>query len=415
MQMNHILSVARWEFVEKVKTKAFIVSLLITPLMMIGFGVLPSWLAKRNNDGTKKFVIYDGTGTIAAAFQKAAAQIKNEDGVQLYDFEIHSSSSENTVLQSIKPRILDEQITGLVLIPGDLEKSRKINYYSQNVGNERDISRFEALIQNILTGHLLLKYKVDPKIYASVSAPVNTESIKLTKDGEATKTDFLQQFLGIYGSLIAIIMLITFSGQLLVRSLLDEKSNRIMEILLSSVTSTELMAGKLLGLGGLGLFQGVIWGILGLIAALKFGVSTALVTNLPLVLLYAILGYLFYAAVLIGLGSTATTEQEAQNLTGYVIMMATTPFMFMFVLLESPNGSLAKILSYIPFLTAPIMSARITAQMPPLWEIASTIFVLIIAISGVTWLAARIFTVGVLSYGKRLTFKEMIQTITDQQ
>jgi ABC-2 type transport system permease protein len=118
------------------------------------------------------------------------------------------------------------------------------------------------------------------------------------------------------------------------------------------------------------------------------------------------LGYFLFASIMIGLGSLATTEQEAQTMTGYIMMLATLPFILMFVIIENPGGTITRVCSYIPFLTPAVMSARIALLMPHWSEIVLSIIVLVGSIFGCLWISAKLFTVGMLTYGKRISFSQ---------
>ncbi len=400
--------VARWEFTEKIRTKAFLVALFLTPIITVAFSVIPTLLAIKESDEAKKFAIYDGTGQLTKTVQDALnTKYSLKDGTPMYDLVPALGVNVDKIIAEYKQRVLSQEFVGIFIIPATIAKDRKLTYYSPNVANVKEIERVGNAIENILIEDQLRKNNVDIAKYREISKPIDNELIKITKDGNAEKSDFLKQFMGAYASLFLIIILITTTGQALVRSLLEEKNNRIMEVLLSSCSARELMFGKLLGLGGLGLVQGGVWGLLAVIAGTQLGSGIAVTAHLPITLLFAILGYLFYASLMIGIGSTATTEQEAQNITGYIIMLSVMPFMFIMVLLENPNGTLAKVLSYIPFLTPSIMTFRIAVQTPELWEILMSIAVMILSIAGVIYLSSKIFTVGILSYGKRLTLSEV--------
>lgn len=408
MTLSKLLMVARWEFTEKVRTKAFLVALFLTPLITVAFSVIPTLLATKESDESKTFAIYDGTGQLTKPVQDVlTSKYKLKDGRPTYQLVPTAGTDVDKIITEYKQRVLNEEFVGIFIVPSKIEKERKLSYYSPNVANVREIERIGNVIEKIIIEDQLRKNNVDIGKYREISKPLDTDLIKVTKDGKTETSDFLTQFMGAYASLFLIIILITTTGQALVRSLLEEKSNRIMEVLLSSCSARELMFGKLLGLGGLGLVQGGVWGLLAVIAGSQLGSGLAITAHLPITLLYAILGYLFYASLMIGIGSTATTEQEAQNITGYVIMLSVMPFMFIMALLENPNGTLAKVLSYIPFLTPSIMTFRISVQTPELSEILISIAVMLVSIAGVIYLSSKIFTVGILSYGKRLTLAEV--------
>ncbi len=408
MTLSKLLMVARWEFTEKVRTKAFLVALFLTPLITVAFSIIPTLLATKENDESKTFAIYDGTSQLTKSVQDAlTSKYKLKDGRATYQLVPAAGVDVDKIITEYKQRVLNEEFVGIFIVPSKIDKERKLSYYSPNVANVREIERIGNVIEKIIIEDQLRKNNVDVGKYREISKPLDIDLIKVTKDGKTEASDFLTQFMGAYASLFLIIILITTTGQALVRSLLEEKSNRIMEVLLSSCSARELMFGKLLGLGGLGLVQGGVWGLLAVIAGSQLGSGLAITAHLPITLLYAILGYLFYASLMIGIGSTATTEQEAQNITGYVIMLSVMPFMFIMALLENPNGTLAKVLSYIPFLTPSIMTFRISVQTPELSEILISIAVMLVSISGVIYLSSKIFTVGILSYGKRLTLAEV--------
>jgi len=163
-------------------------------------------------------------------------------------------------------------------------------------------------------------------------------------------------------------MLIVTSGQLLVRSIIEEKSNRIVEVLVSSVSSTEIDGRKVLGLSGLGFTQIAFWALIGTAASLEFGIGFVALDNALLLIVYFILGYLFYAAIFIGVGSPLTTEQEAQQVTSYLVILLIVPIILAMPAMKDPGAMWLKILTFIPFLTPTMMALRIPIQMPAAWK-----------------------------------------------
>lgn len=412
VNLRHVIAVARWEFIEKVRTKAFVISLLITPLFMLMFAVLPGLLANMKSDKTMQFGVWDGTNGIAQGLNESlAAQRKLPDSSPRYKLIPLEGKTGKDAVNTAKGRVFAGELRGIFVIPPDAEKTRVIEYYGESVSNERDISPIQSVIEKSIISRQLTKYSIAPEVYKDISRETDVQSFKLSKDGTEQKTGFLEQFFGMYGSILIVMMMISMTGQIMVRSMLDEKSNRIIEILLSSCRPVELMLGKLLGLGGLGLVQGMLWMMISGGASLFFPLAASFLGFLPIVIMFALLGYLFYAALLIGLGSTATTEQEAQAMTGYAIMVSALPFVLMFVLLDEPSGTLARIMSFIPFLTPSVMSARIFLQTPPWWEITLAVLSMLVWITIVTFVSAKIFRVGILTYGKKMTMKEIIAAV----
>lgn len=412
VNLRHVIAVARWEFIEKVRTKAFVISLLVTPLFMLMFAVLPQLLSNIQNDKTTQFGVWDGTHGVATGLNESlASQRKLPDSSPRYKLILLEGKTDQEAVGSAKSRVFAGELHGIFVIPSDAEKTRIIKYYGENVGNIQDVSPILSTIEKAINSRQLEKYQVAPEVIRDIARETDVQSVKLSKDGSEEKTGFLEQIFGMYGSILIVMMMISMTGQIMVRSMLDEKSHRIIEILLSSCRPEELMMGKLLGLAGLGLVQGLMWVIISGGAALFIPFMASFLTFLPVIITFALLGYFFYAALLIGLGSTTTTEQEAQAMTGYAIMLSALPFALISVLLRDPSGALARIASFIPFLTPSVMSARIFLQTPPWWEITLGILSMLAWIVIVTFVSAKIFRVGILTYGKKMTMKEIIAAV----
>lgn len=416
MNFQKLFTVARWEFIEKARTKAFIISILLTPALMLLFGTLPSLLALRGDDNTKKFAFYDETMSLREPVQAILSQkYKLKDGKANFDLVPVDAKlmSREAFLKDYSPRVLKGDFTGLFIIPSDVEKAHKIEYRSDNVGNIRDISVIERAIEKTLTEQAAVSKGIDLAVFKSLSQSLETTSLKINKNGDAKESGFLEVFGLAYASVLILFILILGTGQILVRGLVEEKNNRIMEILVSSCSPFELMMGKLIGLSGLGVVQALVWSVFGVGAVIYFGVSLTTLSNLPLTLLFMLFGYLLYASLLLGLGSLTTTEQEAQQITSYATLLLVIPMTLLTVVLQTPSSTIAKVLSFIPFTAPTIMAMRISIQMPPVWEIALSLFLLLVATIIVTFFSAKIFRVAILVYGKRPTLPEIWEFLKD--
>lgn len=417
MNFQKLFAVARWEFIEKARTKAFIISLVATPLIMLVFAALPSLLALRGDESTKKFAFYDETMSLREPVQAMLTQkYKLKNGMQNFDLVPVDAKlmSREAFLKEYSPRVFKGDFTGLFVIPADVETTHKIEYRSDNVGNIRDINAIERGIEKALTEQAAVKKGIDLTVFKSLSQSLETTSLKLSKDGNAKESGFLEVFGLAYASVLILFILILGTGQMLVRGLVEEKNNRIMEILVSSCSPFELMMGKLLGLSGLGVAQALVWSVFGIGAVMYFGVSLSALSNLPVTLLFMLFGYLLYASLLLGLGSLTTTEQEAQQITSYATMLLIVPMTLLTVVLQNPNSTIAKVFSYIPFTAPTIMAMRISIQMPPLWEIALSLTLLLLATVIVTYFSAKVFRVAILVYGKRPTLPEIWEFLKDK-
>jgi ABC-2 type transport system permease protein len=220
----------------------------------------------------------------------------------------------------------------------------------------------------------------------------------------------------IFAMVMLLYTAVIFYGVSVMRSVLEEKNTRILEVLLSSTTSTELMAGKLLGVGAVGLTQMVIWIVMAGVVALP---SLAMYPSLgtvqlsPLVLAafvaFFLLGYLLYSAIYAAIGAIVTTEQEGQQIQIMIVLPLVVGVFLMGPILRAPDSPVAFWTSMIPFLSPLLMYLRIAVGPPPLWQITLSLFLLIATIAAILVLCARIYRVGVLMYGKRPTLPEILK------
>jgi ABC-2 type transport system permease protein len=411
MDIRKLLAVAKWEFIEKARTKAFLISLVLTPALMVVTGIVPSFLASRSETDTKKFAVYDETESLREPAQaRLAKRHKLENGKPSYDLVPVNSTlmPRDVFLKEYTPRVLKGDFTGLFIISKKVDSLHTIEYRSNNVGNIRDISTIENAFEKSLAEARAVDKGIDLALYKSLSTPLETTSIRISKDGKASESNFLQTFGVAYGSVIVLFILVLTTGQILVRGLVEEKNNRIMEILISSCSPFELMMGKLIGLSGLGIAQALVWSSFAVGLIFYFNVPLEILSPLPITLIFVLLGYVLYAALLLGLGSLTTTDQEAQQATSYATLFLVLPIGLISVVLQNPNSLIARVMSFIPLTAPTVMVMRIAVQQPPAWEIALSIALLVFATVIVVYFAAKIFRVAILVYGKRPTLPEIL-------
>jgi len=407
MNWKSVSTVAWWEFIQKVKTKAFILSMILSPVIMGIFSVVPILLTSVSVEEPKKILILDKEQAIGKVVKPMLDSITYSGGEKKFEVTVKAiDPSQKLNIATYQQALLREEYVGMIIIPADVYTSKKMEYHSQHVGNARELEEITETFESVIQDSLLIYHGMKKSVFSEIKKGMDLSTIKVQKDGSSESGSFLVEFASVYGTIFIILLMVSFSGQQLVRSLLDEKTNRIIEILLSSVTPMELMTGKLLGLGGLGLIQASFWLIFAWLGATFSQVEVSVFSSIHLIFIYAMLGYFLFASIMIGLGSLATTEQEAQTMTGYIVMLATLPFILMFVIIENPGGTITKVCSYIPFLTPAVMSARIALLMPHWSEIVLSVIVLIASIFGCLWISAKLFTVGMLTYGKRISFKQ---------
>lgn len=415
MSWRRIWTIARWEYIQKARSKGFIISLVLTPVIIVVMGILPSLLINQSADSTELVALIDSTG---ALYSPLTEHLRNTDtlgnGEPAYVLANYYTGgiSLDSALRRADADVLSEKVDG-ALIVRDSAGQTNVSFRSLNPGNFRPLMIFKGGINDIMTRQRLADVGIDSAIFSQIAQEIDINPLKVTEQGESSAGGFLQTFFSAYIGIILFMILIMTTGQTLVRSLVEEKSNRIMELLVSSGTARELMWGKLIGLGGLGVTQILCWLLLGFIAVgyFQIPISGEALAPLPYVLIYIVLGYFLYSAIFIGFGSLVTTEQEAQFVTQYVSMFLAAPLAFAILVIQSPDADYIQGLSYIPLLTPTLMMLRVVTKMPPLWEIASTMGLLLVTTMVVMWIASRIFSTAILMYGKRPSVGEIVRWI----
>lgn len=409
--MKKAFAIARWEYVEKVKSKSFLVSLLLTPLIMVGAGIIPSLLLSRPDSETVVIGIIDQSGSYEDILGRSLlSRYKLQNGQPNYllrRIPVSPPAGLDEAIERGDRMVIGNEVEGYLIIKPDILRDSVVEYRSKNAGNIKITSRIERALKDVLMEKKAVERGLDPRLLREINANVDLKTVKLSKSGKAEEGGFEKLFLSSYIFMMMMFFLIMTSGQLLVRSMLEEKSNRVVEVLISSSSANQLMAGKILGLSALGLTQIGFWALVGLIASLKFSVAIISLPGALLLMVYFVLGYLLYAAIFVAAGAPLTTEQEAQQVTGYLVIVLVIPIMLTIVIIQNPESLFSKILTYIPFLTASMMAVRIPIQMPSATEIISTILILILSSIGAIWVAGKIFRTTILSYGKRPSLSEL--------
>ncbi len=411
---NKSIRVAKWEFVERVKTKAFIIGLFMMPMIIAVFTIIPNLLASKADEKACTIGVIDETDSLLPYLSQRIAKFKLPDSsanYQLVKITDDDRSREHLKILGTA-KILDNEIEGYFLLPADVMDKGKIEYRSENVGNIRDQERFSKILEDVIIERRLEAKGYNSKAIRDLSTDVDVKTIKVSSKGEEKESGFLETFFTGYIFIMMLFMLVMTSGQMLIRSLIEEKSNRIVEVLMSSCSSRELLVGKILGLSLLGLTTISFW--LLILVGVNFSMPTPFVSfdHIALLLVYFVLGYLLYVAIFITAGAPVSTEQEAQQMTAYVTILVMFPIALAIPAMQNPDSMMVKVLSQIPLLTPTMMALRLSIQAPALWEIALSLITLSASIVGMMWVAAKVFRIGILLTGKRPNLKEMYRWIT---
>jgi ABC-2 type transport system permease protein len=411
--MKKILAIAKWEYLEKVKTKTFIISLVLTPLIILSFSLLPTLFADKTDERTKVIGIVDSSGEYFNDIRQQLESFKLEDEQPNYViinlFEKNKDISE--ILLTADKEVLSGKIEGCLIIFNNDDDSLKAEYRSRSIGNFRDAGRIEKSLNDIRIERKLKEIGVGKNVLKFVQQNINVEQIKVDDIGKTGKQDFMLIFFSSFIFILLLMMMVIYSGQMLVRSLIEEKSNRLIEVIVSSCSSDQLLAGKILGLSSLGLTQIFIWMIIGLSLVGGSVVPVSVFENLHLTLIYFVLGFIFYSTLFVGIGSVLSTEQEAQQITTYLTLILMFPVVIAVPAMQNPDSTILKVFSYIPLTIPTTMILRINISQLPISEFIITAGIMLISIFIMIKISAKLFRIGILSYGARPSVKELIQWI----
>ncbi len=402
--------VARWEFIERVKTKSFIIGLFIMPVIMGMFTIGPSMLSEALEEyDSRRIAVYDGSGIVFDSLSASLDQSpKLADGKPAYTLLRLDDAPEASavITDSLDRMLLDGRIAAVIIIPRQTLDSHVVEFRATNVSDIEGISMLSGRISDIVTRHKMLTAGLDPDLVETLSTETQMRTVRVTDKGEE-ETGYLESFGLSYVFIILTLIMVLSSGQMLVRSMVEEKSNRIVEVLVSSCSPMDLMFGKIIGMGMLAFVPVALWAVMGSVIVMVTEIGNLPLDNLWLMLVYFVLGFMLYAAMFVALGCLTSTEQEAQQMTGYLSILLSMPIVIALIASQSPNNPILVVLTMIPFLTPQMMFIRLPIMTPPLWEIALSLGILVFAIITVTWIAARIFRVGILLTGKRPGLNEI--------
>lgn len=317
---------------------------------------------------------------------------------------------------SAREALVAEKIDTYVVVPADYLETGKVTVYGMGGGFSTFVAADEGNLREFLVASLLAG-QVDEAIRARAIAPMDVEPVTLDEQGQVSNESpfsWLGDFVLPYVFAILFVITIFTASGFLLQGVSEEKEGRIIEILLSSISAVQLLAGKILGLGALGLLQVLFWigsgaALLG-VAVSMFAMAGAIrlgVGTVALGVVYFVLGYLLFATLMAVAGSMGTTQRESQQIASIFSLAAAVPWMTMGIIFANPHSPIAVILSYFPLTSPVMMLLRLGMSEVPAGEIAISIGLLIVGIVFSLWAGAKIFRASLLMYGKRPTLKDL--------
>jgi ABC-2 type transport system permease protein len=411
--VRKIWAVIRREFVERIRTRWFWIMALLGPLFFAAVFVLPTVLA--SGGGIRRIVVVDATtGSVGARI----TQLLNESPL----FRAVRVSAGGEVVDSLTAEVEQKRLGGFLILTDAAVDSGKAEYRGSNVSGFATVGALQRTIGEVVSAVRLEREGVDPRIVARARMPVRLETKKIA-GGKTVGETAAQSFSLAYFMGIILYTAILLYGINVMSSVLEEKTTRIVEVLVSSLRPFQLMLGKVLGVGAVSILQFLIWGVSArILLAHRPGFLTAgdlgepdPVFQVPHVsgataavfITYFLGGFFLYSAMFAAVGAMSSSEQEARQAQQPVSWLLVLSFVSMFGMLNDPASAFAVTLSLVPF-SAPIaMPVRWAAGNLPTYEIALSLGILAVSIVAVTWIAARIYRVGILMTGKRPNLREL--------
>ena len=429
--MTKIFLIARSEYLRRVLTKGFVLGVLLAPVGMVLLFALPLVATLfSSDDGERQVLVADESGRLFEAVAEAMPA------------RFAARRAEGP-LDSLRAAVLDDRADLALVLPASLlDGDGDATAYTRSGGGLSQFDDVRSAVRDAVRGVRLADVGAPAEVQAVLDERPGLRSVTVTADGDAADGAFVASAIG-YMSGFIIYVLVFIYGAMVMRGVIEEKQNRIVEVIASSVKPFQLLMGKVLGIGAVGLTQIALWTALGAVvltalgpillavagpgaagapgvppeaaaeAPFDVGAITALLTpGFLLILVLCFLGgYLFYAALFAAVGSAVEQESDAQALTVPVTLPAIIPMLFLFPMLEQPDSTLSTVLSILPPFSTVLLPVRVAVTDVPFWQIALSLVLLAAAFVAAIWVAARIYRVGILMTGKKATFRDLARWV----
>lgn len=426
--MHNLRLIITREYLSRVKNKSFVVMTFLSPLILVGMIVLIAYLAMLNQEGVKTIAVYDESNLFKEIFEDTE--------------EVNFTHLSEISLDDARKIVKEKDYYGLLYIPESIKslKAEGISFFSKESPGFSLIENLERKISQKLTNIKLTSSGIDMEKLKSAETMVVLDIQDFSGVHTSKISSYVKMFFGGAAGYLLMMFIIIY-GNMVMRSVIEEKTNRIVEIIISSVKPVQLMLGKILGTSFAGITQFLIWvflgGILMVAASVIFGIdfmsvqtpqkqaleAAAAQTNmqqlvmeiadLPLLsliinfLIYFVGGYFLYSSIYAAIGAAVDSETDTQQFMFPIILpLMLGIYVGFFAVIENPHGSVSTIFSMIPLTSPIVMLMRIPFGVP-LWELLLSIAILFLTIAGVIWFASKIYKIGILMYGKKPSYKDL--------
>ncbi len=404
--MSKTAIVIRKEYLERVKSKGFIISTILIPVLMSSFIVIPILVTLLSRDSNTVVAIHDATGKYQAAIESA---FEKQETLAMLWVDWEKESEREATLKGIETG----KITGYLLLK-EVDGKLEAIYTAKNIVDFSINRKIESTIQKAIS-RLALKNKgfTDDEI-AMLEKPIELKTQKISGGSQGDK-GALSEFLLAYVMVMLIYGTLLTYGITVMSSVMEEKSSKVMEVLIASVKPFELMVGKVVGIGLVAFTQYLIWAVVAFaISAMSLQYNPKFQFDLsPMLLvyfvLYFVLGYLIYATLYAAVGSAFENPQDAQSLTTPITFLIIIPIIAMNYVISKPDSVASVVLSLVPFFSPILMMGRLTITDVPLWQALLSIGLMVGTFYAVMLFSAKIYRIGVLMYGKKPSLAEVLK------
>lgn len=429
--MHNIFLIAKREYLERVRTRAFVIMTFFIPALMLGVIVVPNLLLTRGSNETKHLVVVaadrDTAEMIRSRIEQQQdeqaknpnAQPANNAGLPRTHFSVDVSTNVAPAeREALTQKVNQNQLDGFLWATPDAIAAKKLDFVTSDTSSFIENGALGDTVADALRRHALKAKGLQESDIDAALQPVAVEAVS-PKGKNAP--DPKKMVLPTLVMVMIMYMTVLLYGIGVMRSILEEKTSRIMEVMLSTATSKEMMAGKIFGVGAVGLTQIGIWAAAaaavagyGVVASGAMKAVKAAIN--PMLLIYFVvfflLGYVLYSALCAAVGSMVNSEQEAQQMQFLVMMPMILAVIFITNIFTHPNSNIALFGSLFPFTAPLVMFARLAIQPDtPVWQIGTSIALMVATIYGMVWLCGRIYRVGILMYGKKPNLPEIVKWI----
>ncbi|TVZ25625.1 ABC-2 type transport system permease protein [Gillisia sp. Hel_I_86] len=429
--MNNLKLIIQREYLARVRNRTFIVMTFLSPLILVGMFSLIAYLSMLNNSETHTIAVKDDSGLFKGEFE-------NKEEIDFVDVSAVS-------LDDAKLLVKEKEYYGVLYIPdtkSNVELAKSIRFFGKEAPSIGILRQIEQTISENLTTRELISRGMDISQIKAAEAQVDIRIENFEGKRTSKMSNYIKMIFGGAAGYLLMMFIIIY-GNMVMRSVIEEKTNRIIEIIISSVKPIQLMLGKIIGTSLAGITQFSIWVILGTVLLLITSSLTGMnlleaqpqmqdidqvsngemqqliidITNLPILtliisfLVYFIGGYFLYSAIYAAIGAAVDSETDTQQFMFPIILpLMLGIYVGFFSVIENPHGTVSTIFSMIPLTSPIVMLMRIPFGVP-WYELAISVILLFATNAGVVWLAAKIYRVGILMYGKKPTYKELYKWI----